>query len=51
MPRADLLWLQEWLQVAESAARARRLHFGAQASALVREKVPADSKMSHVLKH
>ena len=35
--------------VAESAADARRLHFSAQASASVRENVPADSKISHVL--
>ena len=37
--------------VAESAAGARRLHFSAQASASVRENVPADSKISHLLKH
>ena len=37
--------------VAESAAGARRLHFSAQASASVRENVPADSMISHLLKH
>jgi len=38
--------------VAESTTGARRLHFSAQASACVRENVPADSdKISHLLKH
>ena len=36
---------------AESAAGARWLHFSAHASASVREKAPADSKISRVLKH
>ena len=37
--------------VAESAADARRLHFSAQASASVRENVPAYSTVSHLLKN
>ena len=35
--------------VAETATGARRLHFSAQASASVRENVPADSHI--ILKH
>jgi len=37
--------------VAERAACARRLHFSAQASAYMRENMPADSKISDLLKH
>ena len=37
--------------VAEIAVGARKPHFSVQASAFVRENVPADSKIAHLLKH